>query len=550
MRKSLFLLFIILTMWSCKNEEENLSVGNISSGLASDFVKLSDDNSQVAGTLQFYADETEVDITWISSLECNLDTTQTKVVLKNGNGVLPIRWLEKQSNGSYAPELTAFKAWIMIKGKKYSKNIPLIWADYVDVDALSQDIQTRVDNGTPKVSLIQFGPTEVIMDETEGGWTYARIQNIASVNMDYSQISAEMNVDLTNAPTSFNQSMLLTYPWVGGVAPQNGFTALVSAIAPNEGYASSFTLKYKDGGEEETGDLEFDNSTLPVGNIPATGGSYSFNFKRNSYTGSLQVNAFDISGGELAAGSKTMTETSTIIIPANTSEARTIIFKYKIDGNDNWLSLPNFTIKVQDSPGTTPPIPGGEVSYTSITPPGDIPDRGGVYSTTFYNYIGTVEFRAVSGNGRKLASKSVELTTGAGSVVQASLTIPEASSFKDNQVVFQYKTANGEWTDMETRKQIVETFSSGSIVDIPDVIPAKGGTYHYESEGTLSSLLTIIVKDDNGVLAESKGAAGGRISITVPANTTGKPRAVFFWYKRDDQPNKMNYIQRGDQAGR
>lgn len=550
MKKSLFLLFVILTMWSCKNEEENLPGGNLSPGATSGFVKLSDDNFQVAGSLEFYADEPEVDITWISSAECNLDTTQTKVVLKNGKGVLPIRWMDKQSNGSYAPELTAFKAWVVIKGDNFSKNIPLIWADYVDVDNVSQGIQTRADDGTPRVSLIQFGPTEVIMDEIEGGWTYARIQNIESVTLDHSQITTDMNVDLSNAPTSFTQSMVLSYPWVGGVAPQNGFTALVGAIAPNEGYASSFTLKYKDGGGEETGDLEFDNSTLPEGNIPAAGGTYDFNFKGDTYTGTVQVNAFDISGEDLATGSKTTTKTSTIVIPANTSEARTIIFRYKIDGNDNWLSLPNSTIKVQDSQGTTPPNPGGEVSFTTITPPGDIPDRGGIYSTTFYNYIGTVEFRAVSGNGRELASTSVELTTGAGSVVQASLTIPEAKSFKDNQVVFQYRTVDGEWTDIETRTQIVETFASGSIVDIPDVIPVKGGTYHYESEGTLSTLLTIIVKDDNGVLAQSKGAAGGSISITVPENTTGKSRAVFFWYKRDDQPNKMNYIQRGDQAGR
>lgn len=549
MRKSLFLLFVIFTMWSCKNEEENLPGENSSSGVTSGFVKLSDDNSQVAGEVRFYADEPEVDLIWISSSECNLDTTQTKVVLKNGKGLIPIRWMDKQPNGAYAPELTAFKAWVMIKGSNYSKNIPLIWADYIDADALSNGIQTRADGGIPKVSLIQFGPSEVIMDEIEGGWTYARIQNIESVNLDYSQITTDMNVDLTNAPTSFTQSTLLTYPWAGGMAPQDGFTALVSAIAPNEGYASSFTLKFKDGGGEETGELEFSNSTLPEGNIPAAGGTYHFNFIGDTYTGTVQVNAFDLSGEELAVGSKTTTKTSTIVIPANTSEARTIIFKYKIDGNDNWLSLPNSTIKVQDSQGTTPPIPGDKVSYTSVTPPGDIPDRGGVYSTTFYNYIGTVEFRAVSGNGRELASTSVELTTGGESVVQASLTIPEAKSFKDNQVIFQYKITDGEWTDMETRTQIVETFASGSIVDMPEVIPVNGGTYHYESQGSLSTLITIVVKDDNGILVESRGAAGGRISITVPANTTGKPRAVFFWYKRDDQPDKMNYIQRGDQAG-
>lgn len=549
MKKSLFLMFIFFTMWSCKNEEENLPGENFPPGVTADYVKLSSENSQVAGSFQFDADESEVDVTWISFAACNLDTTQTKVVLKNGRGVLPIRWLEKQSNGEYAPELTAFKAWVMIKGDKYSKSIPLVWSDSVDPDVLSHSIQTRANDVAPRASLIQFGPSDVIMDKVTGGWTYARIQNIESVNLDYSQITTEMNVNLADAPTTFTKSRELTYPWLNGTAPENGFTVLVVASAPIEGFASSFTLKYKDGGgEEDTGGLVFDNSTLPVGNIPATGGTYDFNFVGDTYTGSVQVDAFDVSDNVLVAGSKTTTKKSTIVIPANTAEARTIIFKYKIDGNDNWLSLPNSTIRVQDGQGTTPPTPGDVPSFTGINPPGDIPDRGGVYSTVFYNYVGTVDFRAVSGNGRKLASTSVELT--AGGVIQASLTIPEASFLKDNQVIFQYKVADGEWIVMETRKQIVETFASGSIVDMPNTIPVGGGTYHYESSGTLSALLTIVVQDDNGVLAQSRGAVGGRISITVPANTTGKPRAVFFWYKRDDLPGKMSYIQRGDQAGR
>lgn len=545
MRKSLFLLFVILTMWSCNDEDESMPSTNIVSGVSSNFLKLSDDNSLIAGTFQFYANESEVDITWISLAECNIDTTQTKVVLKDGKGVLPIRWLEKQPNGSYAPNQTAFKAWVMIKGDNYSKNVPLIWADSINVDVLSQEIQTRA-GATPKASIIEFGPNPVIMKEVGGGWTYVRIENFTSVNFDYSQITPEMNIDLTNVPASLTESSMITFPWIGDVPPENGFETIIAVNAPTEGYGTSFTIKFKDG-DEEASDLVFNNSTLPEGNIPAAGGSYDFNFRGDTYNGSVQVNAFNNSGETLATGSKTTTKKSTVVIPANTSEARLITFKYKIDGNDNWLSLPATTNKIQDNQGTTPPTPGDNLSYTPITPPGDIPDRGGVYSTTLYNYVGTVEFRAVSENGRELAKTSVELT--AGGVVQASLTIPEASSYKDNKVIFQYKVVDGEWKVMDTRTQIVETFASGSIVDLPNTIPVGGGTYHYESSGTLSSLLTITAKSGDGVLAQSRGAVGGRISITVPANTTGKPRFVFFWYERADQPGRLNYIQRGDQAG-
>lgn len=546
MRKSLFLLFVILTMWSCNDENESMPSTNIVSGVSSDFLKLSDDNSLIAGTLQFYANESEVDITWISLAECNLDTTQTKVVLKDGKGILPIRWLEKQPNGSYAPNQTAFKAWVMIKGDNYSKNVPLIWADSINVDALSQEIQTRA-GATPKASIIEFGPNPVIMKEVGGGWTYVRIENFTSVNFDYSQITPEMNIDLTNVPASLTESGLIIFPWMNGVAPETGFETIVAVNAPVEGYGTYFAIEYKNDGEQ-TNDLVFDNSTLPEGNIPAAGGTYDFNFIGDTYVGSVQVNAFNTLGELLATGSKTTTKKSTIVIPANNSEARQITFKYKIDGNDNWLSLPATTNRIQDNQGTPPPTPGDNLSYTPITPPGDIPDRGGVYTTTLYNYVGTVEFRAVSGKGRELAKTSVELT--AGGVVQASLTIPEAGSISDNQVIFQYKVVDGEWKVMETRTQIVETFASGSIVDLPNTIPVEGGTYHYESSGTLSSLLTIYVKSDSGVLAQSRGAVGGRISITVPANILNKPRFVHFWYERADQPGRLNYIQRGDQAGR
>ena len=157
-------------------------------------------------------------------------------------------------------------------------------------------------------------------------------------------------------------------------------------------------------------------------------------------------------------------------------------------------------------------------------------------------------FRAVSGKGRLLDSKTINMT--AGSVIQSTLTIPEATSMSDNMVIFQYSTDGNNWTDMATRKQIVESFASGSFNDMPMPIPVSGGTYHYGSSGTLSALVTIVAKDDNGVvLAEVKGAVGTSIPFTIPANKTGRARSIFLWYIRGDQPGKYNYIMRADQAG-
>lgn len=545
MRKNLFLLFIILAIWSCKNEVEGLPGEKLSPGEITEFVKLSDDNSQIAGTLSFYANESEVDVTWVSSAECNLDTTQTKVVLKEGRGVLPIRWLDKQSSGAYAPEQIAFKAWVVIRGDNYSKNIPLIWSDYVDADALSQSIQTRANN-TPRVSLIQFGPSEVIMDEIEGGWTYAKIQNITSVNLDYSLITTKMNVDLSNAPTSFTESMLLTYPWISGTAPQDGFTALVVANAPDEGYASSFTLKYKDGGGD-SGDteLQYQNSTMPTtGNLPATSSIYTFNFT-GAYTGNIQIRT--LSNGVLlytATPYQYPAKQPRARVPENTGGQRPVEFEYR-KGTGNWIAIPEAN-RIQDGAGTTPPQPGSP-SYGPISPTGDIPDAGGDYNCVFSNYTGQIYFQAVSEQRRLLAETSDIIP--ANGFKQLFLTIPEATSLTDNTVIFQYSTDGTNWIPMETRTQIVETFGTGYIHDMPEIIPVNGGTYIYTSSGTLSSAITVLCQDaDKNVLAESKGAAGGSINVVVPVNGTGDVRKLYFYLKLPNQPDKSYLITQRQQA--
>ncbi|MGZ2609364.1 hypothetical protein [uncultured Bacteroides sp.] len=545
MRKSLFLLFIILAIWSCKNEVEDLPGEKLSPGTITEFVKLSDGNSQIAGTLSFYANESEVDVTWVSSAECNLDTTQTKVVLKDGKGVLPIRWLDKQSSGAYAPEQIAFKAWVVIKGDNYSKNIPLIWSEYVDTDALSQSIQTRANN-TPRVSLIQFGPSEVIMDEIEGGWTYAKIQNISSVNLDYSLITTKMNVDLSNAPASFTESMLLTYPWISGTAPQDGFTALVVANAPDEGYASSFTLKYKDGGgDSEDTELQYQSNSMPsTGNLPATSNIYTFKFTGN-YTGSVQLRT--LSNGNVLYTAATYDYPANqprARVPENTGEQRPIEFEYR-KGTGQWMPISEAN-RIQDGQGTTPPQPGSP-SYGPISPTGDIPDAGGDYNCVFSNYTGHIYFQAVSGQGRLLAETSDIIP--ANGFKQMFLTIPEAKSLKDNTVLFQYSTDGITWTTMETRTQIVEAFGSGYIHNLPKMVPATGGTYTYTSQGSLSGILTILCQDSKQVvLSESKGAAGGSISVVVPANNTGEVRTLFFYLKRNDQPDKAYIITHTQQS--
>lgn len=545
MKKFILFIFSLLAMCSCSNEDEKQSIPiPLESKETTAFVKLADDATNIAGVIKIVADVPEAEITWLTTPICNLDTTQTTVAIKNGEGELPVRWLNKQKNGKFAPEATAFKAWIRIRTGDDLTDVPLILSEGLDPDGIRQDIQTRNGDILPRVIALSFNPTEVNLQTATGGSCQLVVEGPGNVTIDYSAIIDAYKIDKTNLPETVTETTILNFRWTGGVAPTTAFNVVIRAS--DEQLWASCALKYDPNG---TGggdvDLRYVNNTMPAaGNLPATSNIYTFNFE-GTYTGKVQLRT--LSNGTLLY---TATEYDypanqpRARVPENVGVSRPISFEYRA-GTGQWIAIPAAD-RVQNGQGTTPP--GGGLVYTPITPPGDIPDRGGVYSTTFYNYTGTVEFHAVSGNGRELASMSVELT--AGSVVPASLTIPEAGSFADTQVIFQYRIAGGQWQTMETRKQVVETFGTGSIVDLPNTIPAGGGTYHYESSGSLTALLTIYAKDGDNVLAQSRGAAGSKISITVPANTTGKPRAVFFWYERGDQPGKMGFIQRGDQAGR
>lgn len=303
------------------------------------------------------------------------------------------------------------------------------------------------------------------------------------------------------------------------------------------------------GGDTQT--LTYVSSNLPTGNIPAAGNIYTFNFE-GGYTGQLRVSAIEeTTGTVLFNGPIGTTHSPKVTIPANgATTTRNIKFQYRmIDvAGSSWIDLPASTKRIQNGNGTTPPEPGVTPSYSPITPEGDIPYSGGTYSCVFFNYVGEVYFRAISGQNRSLAQTSG--TIAASGAAQLSLTIPKSSTKSDNQVLFQYSIDGTNWTTMETRTQLVTgvIFVSNGIGDLPNLIPTSGGTYTYTSQGTLTGTLTIFCKDaQNVVLSESKGTVGSSIKVNVPANTTGKTRTLFFYFNRPDIPLNEFYMAKTQQ---
>lgn len=417
--------------------------------------------------------------------------------------------------------------------------------------------------------------------------------NITAQTINYIQSGAGSDTRLTyvssNLPTGNipqtggTYQLTFTGTYTGGVQLRALFDGVAQAagavatnkkpeisVAANNGEVRNVTFEYKldigdwmalptltnrkqdagnGGGDTET--LNYVSSNLPTENIPAAGSVYTFNFE-GAYTGQLRVRVINAAtGGVLLNGPIGTTHSPKVTVPANTATAtRNIKFQYRLINVENslWVDLPVETNRIQDGTGTTPPGPSDSPSHSPITPEGDIPGAGGTYSCVFFNYVGTVYFRAVSGQGRPLDDSSGAITTSG--AAQLSLEIPTSSIMNDNQVIFQYSIDSIAWTTMETRTQLVKLFVSNGIRDLPQLIPTAGGTYIYTSQGQLSGTLTILCKDDrNEILSESRGVVGSTINVNVPANTTGKTRSVFFYFKRPDIPTSEYYMTYTQQNG-
>ena len=93
---------------SCNNEEE-VAV-NISTGLETnaEFLKLTDDGTNIAGQLSITSGSKNIQLIWNTDSICNLDTLQTVISSQNGRCILPIKCQKKQMNGRFGPEGTAF----------------------------------------------------------------------------------------------------------------------------------------------------------------------------------------------------------------------------------------------------------------------------------------------------------------------------------------------------------------------------------------------------------------------------------------------------------
>lgn len=368
MNKIIFFFLLVFVFYGCNDIEESSSVDSKRPlAVSAQFLKLSDDNN-IAGELSIVSNMDEIHVKWNTDSICNLDTTQTVVYMKNGTGRLPIKWKKQQENGKYGPEYVAYKAGVLLIDGENTKYVPLVWSEKIDSTKIVESIPlTRsMDSPLPRVAQITMTPTTVHMNYEKGGVMYVGLNETPFAVFDISEFTSDMNIDMSQIPTSITSSQVVNFRWNANGAPSQSFTAQIIAYA--EGITQIGAVTYT-----TSNSLSFLKSNLPTGNIPFVGGVYTFTFE-GGYTGTVQARCL-IDGVVVNTGNAVMNKQPQVTVPRNnTVNTRNVTFQYKrADGN--WENLPTSENRKQK---------GGIANYVELNgitwAPGNLIKSGNVYT--------------------------------------------------------------------------------------------------------------------------------------------------------------------------
>lgn len=261
---------------------------------------------------------------------------------------------------------------------------------------------------------------------------------------------------------------------------------------------------------------KFTSATVsPAGNIPGEGGGYTVTINGVLPQGGVPVRAY---AGSSAIASGTVTASGsgvTLNVPANSSGAnRTVAFQYQWNGT--WTNIENRT-----------QLPKPNITSASVSPAGNIPYGGGVYTVTLSGVLpsGGVQVRAITNT--VLASGVV---TGSGST--CALTIPANTTVSNRTVTFQYLW-NGTWTTIQGRAQLPTPQITKATVSPEGNIAAKGQTMTVTLWGALpSGGVEIRATSDGNLIASGRtNTSGSGINLIIPENTKYRNRQIIFEYK-------------------
>lgn len=233
-KKIFFYLFLLLPLAACNQEEEDSFVSGQGFMIDKEFVRLTDNDTQIAGELSIRTDAPEITIRWNTNQLCNLDTMKTVYQVNNGKITLPIRWNKSLKDGKYGPVGIAYKAGVQITAGEHSQYIPLVWAEGVDSTQIVKSArQSRSADLMPRVTQVTMLPTTVYMPEQGTATASMKIglEGVSFAVLDISDFLREYRIDTSKIPAYLTETTFLTFKWLDNTPSSFSFATKIIARA-------------------------------------------------------------------------------------------------------------------------------------------------------------------------------------------------------------------------------------------------------------------------------------------------------------------------------
>ena len=332
--KKLLFLAIIPFVFSCQEiDKDEFDVGGIVQKQKFDvnYLQLRDDSTGMAGTLYLTAKNPELKLTWNVPASCNIDTTTTTVLTRNGQCQLPIKWNRQNPNGTYAPDNKAFDAGVLVTDGDISRYVRLLWSSTIDSLQVEDKpiIMTRAGEALPKAIEITVEPPEgVDMDIVGGGYCQVTFSGTSILTVDQQHILAKNNIDKSLIPRYLRTGGddIILFEWVDKAPEWNFDDYIVFKVGGQDLYV--LRVRYNIPVEDNLV-WDFKGTDIPVGSyLPSTGASVEVTAKTNT---SWSVESPLQDGTAIDNGSTTLKEkTLPILIQDNpTSDIREVVITAK-----------------------------------------------------------------------------------------------------------------------------------------------------------------------------------------------------------------------------
>ena len=523
MRKYFVYLLALFAITACSEYDEYGNdaghSGKLEFGTNAAFLKLQDDSTRIAGMLEITANAPSVELKWNVSPSFNLDTTVTKLALKNGRVQLPIKWTSKLSDGNYGPVTSAYSAGVLITSGADSKYVPLIWADEVDSVKVMEflNVKTRAGEVTSITSdeIKILSPNPLELDKDTCGVITFTYSGGGRAMVDYSDIEGIADFDTYHLSFDALRPSYAISPvsaqilWTDEGAPEIPFLTHVR-LTTTMGLGKFAYMSYTPPTAKIWKFIESIPDTLS--NLPATGATV-VGIANTNRQWSLKYRLDD--GQEIVSSStsKVEGEQSLLIrIPDNESTTKRDILVDVWSQDTLKLSLKFTQLAAQ-----------GNFEIENIKPAVTemlkaAGDEVTVNVTTTKNWW-------ISYGGQKFNFLE---TDSEGKVV-----IPANTGSTQRQVII---TVGYDDTLVET---YVYTQNFGDELqydgsNVPSLIPVDGATYTFNFSGTYVGTLQVRgLLDDATVIVTSPATAGKEVTMAIPNNYASLiKRTLKFQYKK------------------